>query len=96
MGVKSTISVSNSKRPINMAKDSNHLAATGRLAKLPAGPTISPNPGPTLVSAVAAAVRLVIRSSPISASSKVTTASVTKNKKEKATAERMMSSCTGR
>ena len=49
-----------------------------------------------MVSAVAAAVRLVIRSSPISASSRVMTASVTKNRKEKATAERMMSSCTGR
>jgi hypothetical protein len=47
--VNSRSTVKISSRPSSMARQSSHLAASGSDAKLPAGPTTGPNPGPTLV-----------------------------------------------
>ena len=53
--------------PINIPMHSSHLAASGRLVKLPAGPMVSPRPGPTLATAVAAPVSAVTKSKPSAA-----------------------------
>lgn len=58
-GVNSTSTVNTSRRPKSMPKDSSHLAPSGRLEKLPAGPMIWPRPGPTLAIAVAAPLKAV-------------------------------------
>ena len=42
----------------------SHLAASGRAAKLPAGPMMGPSAGPTLQIAVAAPETAVMKSSP--------------------------------
>ncbi len=52
-----------SSRPINMPKHNHHLAASGKVEKLPAGPIMLPRPGPTLATAVAAPVTAVTKSS---------------------------------
>src|SRR3546814_20072861 len=67
-GVNSTRTVRISSRPSNMPIVSSHLAASGKVEKLPAGPMIGPSPGPTLHTAVAAPVRADVESRPISAS----------------------------
>lgn len=59
--------VRTSSRPSSIPKHSSHLAVSVRLAKLPAGPIVSPRPGPTLAMAVAAAVMDVIKSRPVAA-----------------------------
>ena len=42
-----------------------HLAVSGRVEKLPAGPIVSPRPGPTLEMAVIAPDMEVMKSSPV-------------------------------
>ena len=49
---------------------SNHFAVSLKDEKFPSGPIVSPNPGPILASAAAAPDKEVIRSSPVSESSK--------------------------
>ena len=71
---------------------SSHLAASGRVEKLPAGPMIGPRPGPTLQTAVAAAVSAVTQSRPIRQSPRAITAMVVVKKKEKVIIERTISS----
>ncbi|MNE58196.1 hypothetical protein D3C80_1532120 [compost metagenome] len=68
------------------------MAASGRLEKLPAGPMIGPRPGPTLQTAVAAAVSAVVQSSPINASPRAIRPMVMVKKKEKVRIERTISS----
>jgi biotin carboxyl carrier protein len=53
-----TTSVKNSNRPNNIPADKLHLAVSGKLAKLPAGPITSPMPGPTFIKAVAAGYKI--------------------------------------
>jgi hypothetical protein len=50
--VNRTRTVNSSSRPSSMANDRIHLAASGKLEKLPIGPTMGPSPGPTFASAV--------------------------------------------
>ena len=49
-----TKTVKSSNLPKIIAEQSVHLARTGKDEKLPDGPILSPNPGPTLLIAVAA------------------------------------------
>lgn len=63
-GKKRTNTVNISSRPISIPILNIHLAASGKVEKLPVGPTICPIPGPTLATAVTALVMLVIGSSP--------------------------------
>ena len=73
-----------SNLPKSIPKESNHLAKSGKEEKLPAGPTILPRPGPTLVIAVAALDILVIKSTPSRDRRKANKAYVNKNMKKKA------------
>ena len=59
-----------------MAADSTHLAPSGRAWKVPLGPMIGPNPGPTLPTAVAAPDSAVTRSSPRISSTRLVKATV--------------------
>ena len=54
-----------SKRPVSMATLQIHFALSGRGWNVPAGPIVSPNPGPTLDMVVAAADIAVIKSNPL-------------------------------
>ena len=45
-----------------MVKESTHFAISGNDEKLPAGPTMLPKPGPTLVMQATVAVNAVIKS----------------------------------
>ncbi len=58
------MTVTISRRPKNIPKLNNHLALSGSGLNVPAGPIISPSPGPTLEIAVAAPDMAVIKSSP--------------------------------
>lgn len=91
-GENITNTLSNSRRPSNIAIINTHFAAAGSGWKLPAGPIVSPNPGPTFANAVAAPVRLVVRSSPNNARTAATTASVARKIKENATLDATISS----
>jgi uncharacterized protein len=71
-----TTTVISSSLPSSMAPASSHLATSGREEKFPAGPTTGPSPGPTLVTAVAAAESAVRNSMPNAASAMVTTTTV--------------------
>jgi hypothetical protein len=51
-GVSRTRTVNSSSRPSSIANDRIHLAASGKVEKLPIGPTMGPSPGPTFASAV--------------------------------------------
>lgn len=94
-GVTSTNTVRISNLPSSMPTVSSHLAASGSDEKLPAGPMIVPRPGPTLHTAVAAPLRAVIQSSPISARPKAMAAIVMVKKNEKVSSERTISSSMG-
>ena len=63
-----------------------HLAPSLRVEKLPAGPMVSPSPGPILATAVAAPETAVMKSSPVRANAQDTIPSVTtKNMKNEIT-----------
>ncbi|MNP06673.1 hypothetical protein D3C76_986680 [compost metagenome] len=68
------------------------MAASGREAKLPAGPMVSPSPGPTPDTVLAAPVRAVIQSTPSSDSNNAITQMVMAKKNEKVRIERTISS----
>ena len=73
-----------SNLPINIPKDITHLAASGNSAKVEAGPTKFPNPGPTLVIAVAALEILVTKSRPIAERLRASSEKLKRNKKKNA------------
>ncbi|MCY1306721.1 hypothetical protein D9M70_565970 [compost metagenome] len=68
------------------------MALSGRLEKLPAGPMISPRPGPTPDTVAAAPVRAVIQSSPSNDKPRAMALMMMVKKKEKVRIERTMSS----
>ena len=72
----STVKISN--LPIIIVKDNIHLAPLSIIKKFPDGPTISPNPGPTLDIDVAAAEIDVIKSKPVSDNKAVNRKKITK------------------
>ena len=65
--VKTTKIVTTSKRPSSMANASTYFAASGKLLKFPAGPTIGPTPGPELVIQAITALNAVSKDSPLKA-----------------------------
>ena len=83
-GVNRASMVSTSRRPISMVKLITHLAASGRGWNVPAGPIMSPRPGPTLAMVVAAPDSAVTGSSPISDSNTADTANAPKKQEHKA------------
>ena len=60
-----------------------HFALSGRVEKFPLGPITSPNPGPTLATAVAAPVIAVIRSNPQAPRMSARTANVEMKRQKK-------------
>ena len=62
----------------------SHLAGSESDWKFPAGPMISPRPGPTLPTACAAPDTLVMKSSPVAARASASAAKVKKYTKQKA------------
>ncbi|MNY47880.1 hypothetical protein D3C86_1831800 [compost metagenome] len=70
----------------------SHLAVSGRLEKLPAGPMIGPIPGPTPDTVLAAPLSAVIQSRPQSVRASASAAMVMVKKNEKVRIERTMSS----
>lgn len=75
-----------------MARHSIHFEGSLRLAKLYAGPIVSPMPGPTFATAVAAALKLVTKSLPEAASKIAITATVPAKARENAITDATMSS----
>ena len=78
-----------------MVKLRIHLAVSFSPAKLPAGPILSPRPGPILAMAVAAPEIEVRKSSPVRASATATSPRVSTKKPKKAITESMTSSVMG-
>ena len=93
--MKITITVNISSLPRSIPKDNSHFAVSGSPAKVPAGPTTSPKPGPTLVIAVAALDILVTKSSPSNASPNASIANVSRKRKKKANTVSVMFSDMG-
>ncbi len=75
-----------------MPAASSHLAASGRLAKLPEGPMMGPIPGPTPATVLAAPVSAVIQSRPISDRPRASRQTTIAKKNEKVRIERTISS----
>ncbi len=79
-----------------MAKERIHLALVGIAPNVPAGPMVSPRPGPTLASAVPAPEIAVIGSSPVNASAIEKTTKLAKNNNRKLITELMTFCDSGR
>src|SRR5690606_11725198 len=83
-----------SRRPNSMAAARMYFAASGRELKLPAGPTVDPSPGPTLINAVNDAVIAVMGSSPQAANSRLVNTQLIMTQKMKASEATSTSSLT--
>jgi len=72
-----TMTVNNSSRPKNIPRHMSHLAESGKGEKVPVGPIISPNPGPTFEIEVKAPDMAVKKSNPTKESPTASTAKIT-------------------
>ena len=94
--MNSTSTVNSSSRPKSMPAAKSHLAASGSEAKVPAGPIVSPRPGPTLAIADAAPETEVRKSRPSMPRRSASTAKQTTNRKKKPMTEAATASEIGR